>query len=154
MQITSVEKQESEWIGTAVSIIFIGIAIIAFGAVISQMGLLNGLFGGETATSASDGTSALSTAVSSDIILSAHAMRFGQKEIRLKVGETVTIVLDNNDHYAHSFDTDDLDVHVAMPANRQATATFTATEPGVFEFYCDIPGHTQAGMVGTLIVEP
>jgi uncharacterized cupredoxin-like copper-binding protein len=149
MQVTSVEKRSNEWMGTAVSVLLIGMAIVAFGAVISQMGLLNGLMGGETATSAS-----LSTAVSGDITLSAQEMRFGQEEIYLKVGETVTILLDNNDLYAHSFDTDDLDVHVAMPANGQVMATFTATEPGEFEFYCNVPGHQQAGMVGKLIVEP
>ncbi len=143
MQITHDEQKSSEWLTTIALLFFIGIGIGLFGVVISQMGLLNGLIGGgETAVSANN------------INLSAQKMRFGQEEIRLKVGETVTFTLDNNDYYAHSFDTDDFDVHAAMPANSQVTATFTATEPGTFDFYCGVPGHMEAGMVGTIIVEP
>ena len=25
--------------------------------------------------------------------------------------------------------------------------------PGTYEYYCNVPGHKEAGMVGTLIVE-
>jgi mono/diheme cytochrome c family protein len=35
-----------------------------------------------------------------------------------------------------------------------ATSTFTATfAPGTYTFYCQVPGHKQAGMVGKLIVK-
>ena len=40
-----------------------------------------------------------------------------------------------------------------MPAKRAMTATFTPTEPGVLDFYCGVPGHTEAGMTGKIIVE-
>ena len=33
-----------------------------------------------------------------------------------------------------------------------ATVVFTATEVGVYEFACTIPGHKEAGMVGKLVV--
>jgi len=121
--------------------------LLLFGLVIARMGLLNGLVrGGETAASAS---------LSADVIrLTSQDMRFGQDEIRLKVGQTVTFTLDNKDLYAHSFDADEFDVHTAMPANNQVTASFTATRPGTFDFYCGVPGHQQAGMVGKIVVEP
>jgi len=118
------------------------VCLVLFGVVIARMGLLNGVVrGGETA-------------VPGTIVLSAQNMRFGQEEIRLKVGQTAVFTLDNNDLYAHSFDADDFAVHATMPANSQVTASFTATRPGVFDFYCGIPGHEQAGMAGKIIVEP
>ncbi|MCH7860368.1 MAG: multicopper oxidase domain-containing protein, partial [Proteobacteria bacterium] len=39
----------------------------------------------------------------------------------------------------------------AMPGTT-ASVIFTATEPGEYEFFCTIPGHKEAGMVGRLIV--
>lgn len=84
----------------------------------------------------------------------AEEMRFSEGVLRLRVGETVTLRLENGDIYVHSFDVDELGVHAPMPANQATTVTFTAQEPGEFSFYCGVPGHTEAGMVGTIIVEP
>ena len=41
-----------------------------------------------------------------------------------------------------------------MPPGQSALALFQLAEPGAYTFYCDLPGHREAGMVGTLIVEP
>jgi plastocyanin len=79
---------------------------------------------------------------------------FDQAELRAKVGETVALRLENTDTQRHSFDIDAFDVHVTMPINAPALALFTPTEPGSYTFYCRIPGHTEAGMFGTLVVEP
>lgn len=43
-------------------------------------------------------------------------------------------------------------VHLHTVAGEAVTAAFTPTEPGTYEFYCSVPGHREAGMVGTLIV--
>jgi heme/copper-type cytochrome/quinol oxidase subunit 2 len=79
---------------------------------------------------------------------------FDQTELRARVDETVALRLENSDAQTHSFDIDAFDVHVAMPTNMPALALFTSTAPGSYTFYCRIPGHTEAGMKGTLIVEP
>jgi plastocyanin len=78
---------------------------------------------------------------------------FDQAELRARVGETIALRLENTDTMVHSFDIDAFDVHVSMPTGTPALALFTATTPGSYTFYCRIPGHTEAGMVGTLIVE-
>src|SRR5262249_12855154 len=78
---------------------------------------------------------------------------FDQAELRARVGATVALRLDNSDTGAHSFDIDELKVHVAMPAGKPALALFKPAAPGTYTFYCGVPGHKDAGMQGTLIVE-
>jgi uncharacterized cupredoxin-like copper-binding protein len=36
---------------------------------------------------------------------------------------------------------------------KQATATFTPTKAGAYQFACNLPGHKEAGMVGTATVQ-
>lgn len=79
---------------------------------------------------------------------------FDQAKLRARVGETIALRLENTDTMVHSFDIDAFDVHVSLPTSTPALAIFTATTPGSYTFYCRIPGHAEAGMVGTLIVEP
>ena len=43
-------------------------------------------------------------------------------------------------------------LHVHTLSDKQVTVTFTPTDPGTYEFYCTIPGHREAGMVGSLVV--
>lgn len=43
-------------------------------------------------------------------------------------------------------------LHVHTGSGEQASVTFTPTEPGTYEFYCTVPGHREAGMIGQLTV--
>lgn len=79
---------------------------------------------------------------------------FDQAELRARVGETIALRLENADTMVHSLDIDAFDVHVSIPTGTPALALFTITVPGSYTFYCRIPGHAEAGMAGTLIVEP
>ena len=81
-------------------------------------------------------------------------MRFGQTELRVQAGQEITLQLENYDTYAHSFDIDELNLHIQMPANNQVTTQFTTPEPGTYTIYCSVPGHREAGMIATLVVEP
>jgi plastocyanin len=83
-----------------------------------------------------------------------NGFRFDRTELRAKVGETVALRLSNQDTSAHSFDIDEFGIHTLLPAGATSLALFTASTPGTYTFYCSIPGHREAGMVGTLIVEP
>ena len=52
------------------------------------------------------------------------------------------------------FAVDALSIDVDMPAGQTVTATIPAdAAPGEYEFYCNVPGHKPAGMVGTLVVQ-
>lgn len=80
--------------------------------------------------------------------------QFDQTELRARVGEAVALRLENLDPSGHSFDLDEFGVHVSMPPGEPTLALFTPTTPGTYTFYCAVPGHREAGMVGTLVVEP
>ena len=76
--------------------------------------------------------------------------------ITVKEGETIRLVLVNNDTVqAHSLVIRDLyfKSHQVQPG-RTAEFTLKASHPGSFKFYCDVPGHKDAGMVGAIRVEP
>jgi heme/copper-type cytochrome/quinol oxidase subunit 2 len=77
-------------------------------------------------------------------------------ELRVKARELTALRLENPDTVGHSFDVDELNVHVAMPSDGESLALFTANAPGTYTFYC-APHYNKAtrqGMHGTLIVEP
>jgi plastocyanin len=81
---------------------------------------------------------------------------FAGGEIRVRAGELTALRLENSDRAAHSFDVDELNVHVAMPGDSDSLALFKADTPGTYTFYC-APHYDKAtgsGMHGTLIVEP
>jgi len=43
-------------------------------------------------------------------------------------------------------------LHVAAEPGATNNLTFTPTKPGTYEFFCTVPGHKDAGMVGTMVV--
>jgi plastocyanin len=101
---------------------------------------------------AAAGVSADTLAALPALITAQH--QFDQTELRAKAGESVALRLENEDASGHTFDIDELDLHVSMPPGQPALALFTASAPGTYTFYCAVPGHREAGMVGTLIIEP
>lgn len=96
------------------------------------------------------------------IDISADMGGFSMTEIRVKVGEPVTIrlrSLDNAMHTdgggKHQWAVDDFEASVIAPAQGTATVTFTPTKAGEYTYYCDIccGGRANPSMNGKLIVE-
>ncbi len=75
--------------------------------------------------------------------------------IRVKVGETVKITIENLESLEHDFLIDELHVHSEhlRQIGEISTIIFTAHTPGTYTYYCSVPGHREAGMEGTIIVE-
>lgn len=63
----------------------------------------------------------------------------------------VSLLLSNRDLFWHTFTIDRPAVNVDVPVGGARRVTFSLP-PGSYQFYCRIPGHRQAGMVGTLTV--
>ena len=70
-----------------------------------------------------------------------------------KLGQPVTVNFQNAGALEHSFIIDKLNVKLEhVQAGQTATVTFTPTASGTYEFYCNMAGHKDAGMKGTLTV--
>ena len=87
---------------------------------------------------------------SPDIVVRTENMIFSTAELSAKAGQ-VTVAVDNHDVWWHTFTIDELNVDLRIPSSGKRQVTFTAA-PGVYRFYCAIPGHTSLGMVGMLTV--
>lgn len=78
---------------------------------------------------------------------------YTQTELVVPANTEITINLVNNGAAVHTFTIDELDVASGdLASGETSSVTFDTGEPGEYEFYCSIPGHREAGMVGTLTV--
>jgi nitrite reductase (NO-forming) len=115
--------------------------------------------GGEATTEAPAATPAASPAASAAAALPTTLdvemkdIAFDVKELTLPANSEITINLKNSGAATHNFNIDELDVHSGDYAGGQTgTVTFKTGAPGEFSFYCNIPGHKEAGMIGKVTV--
>jgi plastocyanin len=88
-----------------------------------------------------------------NIEMEAGSFYYAPNEIRVKEGDTVTVVLTAKD-MMHDFNIDELGVKIPIvKAGETATAEFVASQKGEFEYYCSVGQHRANGQVGKLIVE-
>ncbi len=103
------------------------------------------------ASSTSAGTAA-GEAPTTTVALTAEDTRFSG-DLVATTGTVLGVFVTNKDGYPHAFDIDALGIHVPLPAG---ATTFVAVKPnaaGSLEFYCSVPGHRDAGMVGAIVVQ-
>lgn len=74
------------------------------------------------------------------------------KTITVKEGDMVMLKFVSDDS-PHTFTIDELGVNQQFTYGKDASAMFTASKKGTFQFYCAVPGHKEEGMIGTLIVK-
>ena len=88
------------------------------------------------------------------VTIHASAAGFEPAEIRVRAGEWVSLHLVNDDQVFHDLMLDGVE-NVDAPARPGQTSSirFIIDKPGTYMFSSSVPGHTEAGMVGTLIVE-
>lgn len=88
------------------------------------------------------------------IVGALDAFTFDPATLTAKVGEEVTVTLDNKGVLEHNFVITEFDVYLGPLAGgtKSAPGTFTPTAAGTYTYFCDVPGHREAGMEGTLTV--
>lgn len=101
------------------------------------------------------------------------AMRFSPDRVEVQQGETIRFIHKNDGKVMHEFvlgTKQELDEHAALmkkfpdmehdepymahiAPGKKGNVVWTFNRPGTFHFGCLIPGHYEAGMVGTVTVK-
>lgn len=79
-------------------------------------------------------------------------LAFTSDHLSAKAGST-TIEFDNPYSTPHNAEIEDADGNVVAETETISGSTATATadlQPGTYTYFCDVPGHREAGMEGTL----
>jgi uncharacterized cupredoxin-like copper-binding protein/mono/diheme cytochrome c family protein len=103
------------------------------------------------AASPGAGEEAGDAAASDQFTIESHDILFDPKEMEIPADTPVTILLPNLGASPHNFSIDALDISVDLAPGETKEVQINAPE-GEYEYYCNVPGHKEAGMVGTLIV--
>lgn len=81
-------------------------------------------------------------------------LKWSVNAVTVKAGQATTITLVNSGKVEHNFVISELNIRVDMPAGKTVTATIPASaKAGTYQYICDVPGHKEAGMVGTLTIQ-
>ncbi|HWV22751.1 MAG TPA: cupredoxin domain-containing protein [Thermomicrobiales bacterium] len=104
---------------------------------------------------ASPGASPMASPAASatDITILAEDIKYNKTELTCPANTDVKITLENKGLLEHDFRIDKLDFQIGNPlaSGEKATKTLNA-DKGEYEYYCTVPGHKEAGMVGKLTV--
>jgi glucose dehydrogenase/plastocyanin len=77
---------------------------------------------------------------------------FNPAAFSIPAGTDVPVSLPNNGALPHNFSIDELGIDVDVAAGDTGSTTINAAA-GEYQYYCNVPGHRGAGMVGTLTVD-
>jgi plastocyanin len=111
--------------------------------------------GSASATTAPETTSAPGTTAAAggggedELQLAASGTAWDTTSFELTSGTNYSIEVDNQDGVQHNFTFEEAQADVDIPANEDATVTFTAPAAGSYEFICAIH---PAAMKGTITV--
>jgi len=121
------------------------------------MTALGGVVAGALVTSALAGSAGsagggVTEAPTTTGVVAAEDTKWIETSLQMQNGEILGLFVINRDGFAHSFDIDALGVSVQLAANSTTAVAIKPTTAGTLEFYCAVPGHKDAGMVGTIDV--
>ena len=99
--------------------------------------------GGEQATGAGAGET---------VTVESYDIYFEPSELSIPADTDVTVSLPNEGVTLHNFSIDELGISVDIAPGATEETVINAPA-GEYEYYCNVPGHKPAGMLGTLTVQ-
>jgi uncharacterized cupredoxin-like copper-binding protein len=89
--------------------------------------------------------------VSDDVTIESYDIFFEPGRAIVPADTDVQLTLPNVGATLHNFSIDDLGISIDIEPGETAETTINAPA-GRYDFYCNVPGHLEAGMTGTLVV--
>ncbi|MEE8337520.1 MAG: cupredoxin domain-containing protein [Dehalococcoidia bacterium] len=101
------------------------------------------------------------------IAIELRDIAFSEQVLRVAAGQVVELAISNSGTLRHDFTIeriaaqvsasgrqrpDRFDVYLDLQRGQSGVLLLRVTEPGEYIFFCSVPGHRRAGMVGTLVV--
>ncbi|MBS1892894.1 MAG: cupredoxin domain-containing protein [Actinobacteria bacterium] len=111
--------------------------------------------GGVEEEESAEGEGGTGSAATIKIEASPSALAFEEKEVTAKAGAD-TIDFTNPGSIAHNVTIEDSTGKKIGETETLAEGSASTTvdlKPGTYTYYCSVPGHREAGMEGTLVVE-
>jgi cytochrome c oxidase subunit 2 len=87
-----------------------------------------------------------------DVTIEMKDIKFVPNEFEIPADKPVTVLLKNTGAAQHDFSIDALHIQVAVAPGESKTIEINAPA-GKYDFYCNVPGHKEGGMVGVMKVE-
>jgi len=88
-----------------------------------------------------------------EITVNAKEFVFDPKDVTVRVGQKVTFVFENKGIITHNLTIEGLGIQSKTIHPKESDrVTFTPEKAGEYRIRCMVPGHMEAGMVGTLTV--
>ncbi len=87
-----------------------------------------------------------------EVTIEGYDIGWSAKEVTVSPG--TMLMLENTGAAGHNFEVTELGINVDMPVDGTVEVIIPIdAQPGTYTFFCNIPGHKEAGMVGTLLVQ-
>ncbi|MFM9105196.1 MAG: cupredoxin domain-containing protein [Chloroflexota bacterium] len=96
------------------------------------------------------GASAASTG---EVTITSHDIYFEPTEVTIPAAADIKVILPNLGAAPHNFAIDALNISQDQAPGETHEVTINAPA-GEYEYYCNVPGHKDAGMVGKLVADP
>jgi len=87
-----------------------------------------------------------------EIQITAQDIRWEVGKLEVQVGQPVRFVITNEGLLDHNFELQELGIDENIAAGETIEINAVFEKVGEFVFRCNVPGHAEAGMVGTVTV--
>jgi len=84
------------------------------------------------------------------VAMEAKSFSFSPDALQATIGEVFGLNITATGQ--HTFTIDELGVDVILPHGETTRVEITPEQTGSFQFYCSVPGHREAGQIGTITV--